>query len=88
MPFLAEVQQEVIDRDELLSLFAVQWRTVARVAAADQTADDAEKQDALGHCAQALGQLAEMEEKCIRNEVSKYKCISFLHVHIFLFICL
>lgn len=68
VPFLAQVQQQVIERDELLSLLAVQWRTVARVAAADPAADEAEREEALGQCAEALAQLAEMEEKCIRNE--------------------
>ncbi|KAL8447958.1 hypothetical protein Emag_004156 [Eimeria magna] len=68
VPLLAQVQREVLDKDELLSLFAVQWRTVARVAAADTTANEADHQAALSLCAEALAQLADMEEKCIRNE--------------------
>ncbi|KAL8439489.1 hypothetical protein Efla_001420 [Eimeria flavescens] len=68
LPLLAEVQQQVLDKDELLSLFAVQWRTAARMAAADPTADEAAREAVLADCAQALAQLAETEEKCIRNE--------------------
>ncbi|KAL8452476.1 hypothetical protein Emed_001333 [Eimeria media] len=54
VPLLAQVQRE--------------WRTVAKAAAADTTANDADHQAALSLCAEALAQLADMEEKCIRNE--------------------
>ncbi|XP_026190650.1 serine/threonine-protein phosphatase 2A 65 kDa regulatory subunit A beta isoform [Cyclospora cayetanensis] len=68
IPLFLDLQQQVKDRDELLCLFAVQWRTVASTAAADDTATAHEKQVALAQCADALAVLAAAEEKCIRHE--------------------
>ncbi|OEH78177.1 HEAT repeat-containing protein [Cyclospora cayetanensis] len=72
IPLFLDLQQQVKDRDELLCLFAVQWRTVASTAAADDTATAHEKQVALAQCADALAVLAAAEEKCIRHEVSDF----------------
>ena len=72
LPLLAELQQQVGYCDEVLSLFAVQWRAAAAAAAADTAASEEELRESLSCCADALAQLAAAEEKCVRNEVGRH----------------